>query len=143
MVVLNPIHKVKFKDGIFTIKHTGTYIIEYFLKAFTDISISGPVTIGIRINKNLEGIRKLNPVNSFSKFFEGNGVLIKNLNKGDKVSLEVISLPAVSVGHLNDDSTDGHLAMFKNGDVYYANSGDLSIPDIGAYLMIHKAEQDD
>jgi len=77
---------------------------------------------------------------------EGNGLVVKNLNKGDKVSLEVIGLPdcfANGVDAFNANTNESHLALLKTGgSIFYSNTGDVSIPDIAAYLMIHKAEQD-
>ena len=77
-----------FKNGKFTIKHTGIYTIHYFVKALTifsemvDIGDPSTLNIAVKINDKLRGYRKLNGfAGPGGLWFTGNGVIIENLRK--------------------------------------------------------------
>jgi len=129
---VGPFRGIQFdpNSSAFTIRHTGTYVIDYFLKAFTTPRVSTEIiAIAIKVNGKLRGTRDLNPVNIpitnkiDGSYFSANGIIYENLKKGDTVSLVVIKIEPPSV-------------FFAN----YYKDDDLP-PSTVAYLAIHKAER--
>jgi len=122
------------KSSAFTIHHTGTYVIDYFLKAHA-MARNGEelIVIGVQINNSLRGIRYLDLMNSTqdlqevildNAYFSGNGTIFENLRKGDKIRLVVAKVESQTP------------PFFAN---YYTGT-DLP-PATVAYLDIHKAEK--
>jgi len=126
------LQKIRFdsQNHAFIIKHTGTYVIEYFLEPFyrgTD-SAYQQYEMAIEINGNIRRyhlmeVRLLYLTNLTPVL---NGTYIANLRKKDRVRLVITKIPTLV----------GTTIGFKN----FATSGDIP-PTTVAYLDIRKAER--
>jgi len=125
---IGPLREIKFNPHTytFTVEHTGTYVIEYFIEGFDahDVEESDILGVAIKINSKLIGARSLVPqrvYDSACSFYTANMTLTENLNKKDKVSLvftKVTQTPYFANKYTSDDIP----------------------PATVAYLSIHKAE---
>lgn len=108
----------------FTIQHTGTYVIDYFVKAFSVSSAyKAFITIAVVINDTQKAVMTLDAIHArytseeVRTSFLGNGITFENLRKGDTVKLVVVG-------------TNGLV------DPFYGSLAESEV----AYLAIHKAE---
>jgi len=125
-----PIRGIRFdkKSSSFVVHHSGTYVIDYFLKAFYDTGEAeypaSVLSIAVKINKKLKGVRNLFPIDL--RGFGGavylrNSVIFERLRKGDRVRLVVIKKDPSGI-------------EFRNYSV-----PDVEVPkDTVAYLAMHK-----
>jgi len=128
---VGPLRGIQFdtNTSLFTIRHTGTYVINYFLKAHTrnpgTVNARKILAISVQVNNTEKGTLNLDPVEEerFYPFslWTGNGLIFENLRKGDTVGLTVTKAT--------------ELAGFFN---FY--EGEDLPPDTVAYLTIRKAE---
>jgi len=130
--LVGPKGNLAFNEGAFIIKHTGSYVIDYFIKTFAS-GIAAPTTdMAVSVNGVLKGYRMIWPFVAFDQsgtIFEGNGKIIENLRKGDRVSLVVAKIPSFLP-----------LSPLLYVNFAYRGGNESTPADIAAYLTIVKVE---
>jgi len=125
---VGPIRGIRFdkSSSSFIVEHTGTYVIDYFLQAYssTVYGLDSFMSIAIRVNGSLKGVRNLVPIDLRGiggAYYSKNSVIFERLRKGDKVSLVVTKRVPSSIEFYNP-----------------TNPHETVPPDTVAYLVIRK-----
>jgi len=109
------------ETSTFTIRHTGTYVINYFLRLWSNFyaGIVGYVTTAVYINGARKGPMYLQAHvidrNQDSFIAEGSRTIYENLRKGDEVRIviELINELGIPAFISNYDSASAYLAIHK------------------------------
>jgi len=122
---VGPFRGIKFNPTThtFTVQHTGTYVIHYFLQMVGGKVTEAPgafVCMAVSVNDELKGKMILSGDEVLLEsecllYSRGNGVLYENLRKGDKVKLVLYFMCGFECPHLISisDSVSSYLSLHK------------------------------